>query len=79
MIDCNKVREYIREIINNTSNYTEFETAFVISQRLDFDYIDEITDDVIDKVAKILERKETIFDEYLRWEMEDLNDTLIDS
>ena len=76
MIDYNLVREYIREIINNTSNYTEFECAFVISQRLNFDRIDEITDDTIDKVAKILEHKETIFDEDLVWQMEDINDKL---
>ena len=76
MIDYDLVREYIREIINNTSNYTEFECAFVISQRLNFDCMGEITDDLIDEIANILSKKETIFDEDLVWQMEDINDKL---
>ena len=75
MIECNKnkVREYYQEMTDNTSNYWEFAIAFLLYERAyTVDSADEITEEEIEKLAKIVEGYDSIINDNLGEDIDDL-------
>lgn len=76
-IDIEKIKE-IYEILNNLANakqYTEFEIAYLIMERLDniISNKEEITDDIVNNVYDIANGVDSLLDEYVNEELDILS------
>ena len=74
--DVEKVKEIWEKLqdIISVNNYKEFEIAYLITERLDNVISDkeEITKDVVEKVEDISQSVDTLLDEYVSDELDDL-------
>ena len=74
--DVEKVKEIWEKLqdIISVNNYKEFEIAYLITERLDNVISDkeEITKDIVEKVEDISQSVDTLLDEYVSDELDDL-------
>lgn len=74
--DVEKVKEIWEKLqdIISVNNYKEFEIAYLITERLDNVISDkeEITKDVVEKVEDISQSVDTLLDEYVSDELDNL-------
>lgn len=74
--DVEKVKEIWEKLqdIISVNNYKEFEIAYLITERLDNVISDkeEITKDVVEKVEDISQSVDTLLDEYVNDELDNL-------
>ena len=72
--DINKVREYYQFLTDNVSNYPEFEIALLIHERIGAIWKPEdITEEIAEKVGKLADSRDTIFDYYLNEDLDDID------
>lgn len=74
--DVEKVKEIWEKLqdIISVNNYKEFEIAYLITERLDNVISDkeEITKDIVEKVEDISQSVDTLLDEYVSDELDNL-------
>lgn len=74
--DVEKVKEIWEKLQNiiSVNNYKEFEIAYLITERLDNVISDkeEITKDIVEKVEDISQSVDTLLDEYVSDELDNL-------
>ena len=80
--DVEKVKEIWEKLqdIISVNNYKEFEIAYLITERLDNVISDkeEITKDVVEKVEDISQSVDTLLDEYVSDELDNLESELLE-
>lgn len=82
-LDKNKVREIWKQLqsIASTHNYREFEVAYLINEMLDnqINSEEEITDQLIDIVATVSNGVDTLLNDYVYDEMNNVSRNIEES
>lgn len=72
-MDCNKVKEYYKNIVGITDTCREFEVALLLAERgYMIDDIDTVTEAEMEAVDKVAQNCETLFDEYLNARIDEI-------